>query len=48
VIIVGYGHDKESNLPVWICRNSYGDRWGMRGDFYVRRGLDDFAIESDV
>lgn len=46
VIIVGYKIEKET--PVWICRNSYGDHWGMRGDFYVRRGLDDFGIESEV
>jgi len=28
-------------------RNSYGDHWGQKGDFYVRRGMNDFSIESE-
>lgn len=48
ILIVGWKTDKETNTPVWIARNSYGDRWGMNGDFHVRRGMDDFGIESEV
>ena len=48
VLIVGWKTDKETKEKVWICRNSYGDHWGMRGDFYVRRGMDDFGLESEV
>ena len=37
-----------SDIDVWICRNSYGEGYGMNGDFYVRMGSDDFGIESEV
>jgi hypothetical protein len=33
-------------MPYWIVRNSYGDGWGMNGDFHVRRGFDDFGADS--
>lgn len=48
IFLVGWGFDKEKNLPYWIVRNSYGDSWGMRGDFHVRRGKDDFGVESEL
>lgn len=49
IFLVGWGIDKENNnTPYWIVRNSYGDTWGMRGDFHVRRGKDDFGIESEL
>jgi len=48
ISIYGWGVDKETNLPYWIARNSYGDEWGMSGDFYVRRGRNDFGIESEL
>jgi len=32
----------------WIVRNSYGDEWGMNGDFHVKMGNDDFGIESEI
>lgn len=48
IYIVGWGHDKEQNIPYWIIRNSYGDVWGMNGDFHVRRGQDDFGVESEI
>ena len=48
IFLVGWGFDKQKNLPYWIVRNSYGDTWGMRGDFHVRRGKDDFGIESEL
>ena len=48
IYIVGWGHDKEKNMPYWIIRNSYGDQWGMNGDFMVRRGQDDYGVESEI
>ena len=35
-------------MPYWIVRNSYGDKWGMHGDFLVRRGHNDWGIESEL
>ena len=46
--MVGWKVEEKSNTPVWIVRNSYGDHWGMKGDFYVRMGHDDFGIESEI
>jgi len=48
IFLVGWKTEPKSNMPVWIVRNSYGDSWGMKGDFYVRRGHDDFGIESEI
>ena len=46
IMIVGWGVD-DSDKKYWIARNSYGKKWGMDGDFYIRRGKDDFGIESE-
>lgn len=48
VVIVGWGLDKKTGTKYWIVRNSYGKRWGMSGDFLVRRGENDFGIESET
>lgn len=48
VVIVGWGVDDRTGTKYWIVRNSYGKRWGMDGDFYVRRGENDFGIESET
>ena len=48
VFLVGWKIEEASGLPVWIARNSYGDSWGMSGDFYVRMGFDDYGVESEV
>ena len=47
VFLIGWGFDEQEKMPYWILRNSYGDRWGMNGDFHVRMGYDDFGIESE-
>jgi cathepsin C len=48
VVIVGWGVDDKTGTKFWIVRNSYGKRWGMDGDFLVRRGENDFGIESET
>ena len=48
MFLIGWGKDKKSGMPYWIVRNSYGDKWGMHGDFLVRRGHNDWGIESEL
>lgn len=47
VVIYGWGVDKKGT-KYWRVRNSYGSKWGMNGDFWVRRGENDFGIESET
>ena len=48
VVIVGWGVDAQTATKYWRVRNSYGNKWGMQGDFLVRRGENDFGIESET
>lgn len=48
IMLMGWGHDPASGNDVWIARNSFGPNWGEKGDFYIRRGQNDFGIESEV
>lgn len=48
VVIFGWGVDPKTNTKFWRVRNSYGDKWGMSGNFLVRRGENDFGIESET
>ena len=47
VMLVGWGVDELSKEKYWIARNSYGNKWGLDGDFMVKRGNDDMGIESE-
>jgi len=47
VVIVGWGEDKKTDTKYWIVRNSYGEKWGMDGDFLVKRGNNDFGMEVE-
>ena len=48
MLLIGWGHDEEKDMSYWVIRNSYGDEWGMNGDFKVRMGNDDFGTESEL
>ena len=48
IVIFGWGVDEKNGTKFWRVRNSYGDKWGMSGNFLVRRGENDFGIESDT
>ena len=47
-MLMGWGVDKPTNMKYWIARNTFGPKWGDKGDFYIRRGENDFGIESEV
>lgn len=49
VAIIGWGVDMaQGGMKFWICRNSYGTHFGEQGGhFRVRRGMNDFGIETD-
>ena len=44
VNIVGYG--QKDGKDVWVVRNSWGQRWGANGYFYVEIGKNSFCLES--
>lgn len=48
VMLLGWGKDPTTGTNVWIARNSFGPNWGEKGDFYIRRGQNDFGIESEI
>lgn len=37
LVVVGYGHDANSNLDYWLCINSFGTRWGDNGFIKIVR-----------
>ena len=47
ISVVGWGLDKKTNTPYWICRNSWGTYWGDYGFFLLELGKDMLGIEED-
>jgi hypothetical protein len=48
VVVVGWGEDPTNGDRYWICKNSWGNRWGMGGYFNIRRGVDECAVEMQA
>jgi cathepsin C len=46
VAIVGWG--EENDVKYWIAKNSWGDFWGEKGYFKIKRGVDEAAIEAQA
>jgi C1A family cysteine protease len=45
ILIIGWG--VENGQKYWLCQNSYGGGWGDNGYFKIRRGMNDYGIESE-
>lgn len=46
VLLVGWGEEEKTGEKFWIIQNTWGPQWGEDGFFRMRRGVDDFGIES--
>lgn len=44
--LVGWG--EEGNKKYWIVKNSWGDKWGRDGYFYMARGTNTCKIEENI
>lgn len=46
-LLIGWGFDEKTKMKYWLVRNSYGLWWGDKGNFRLRRGMNDYGAESD-
>jgi len=46
--IIGWGVDSDTKVPYWTVANSWGDDWGEKGFFRIRRGTNECGIEAEV
>ena len=50
-VIVGWSETKDESgntIPYWICENSWGEKFGNEGYFYIERGKNMANIEFDA
>jgi len=48
VKIIGWGVEKSTKVPYWLVANSWGENWGEKGFFRIRRGTNECGIETQV
>lgn len=46
VVMLGWG--SEDGTPYWIIKNSWSAKWGDKGFFKIKKGVDECGIEDDV
>lgn len=44
--VICFGWGEENGEKFWHLQNSWGEEWGEKGKFRMRRGVDESAIES--
>ncbi|CAD8157027.1 unnamed protein product [Paramecium octaurelia] len=44
--VLCYGWGEENGVKFWLLQNSWGKQWGEQGNFRMKRGADESAIES--
>ena len=47
-LLVGYGYDESRQTDYWIVQNFWGQDWGEKGYFRIRRGIGTCNINSYV
>jgi len=45
VKMIGWGVDKSDDTKYWILYNSWGVGWGMKGEFWVKKGVNECHME---
>jgi len=48
VKIIGWGYDEHEEEPYWLCANSWGEDWGEKGFFRIKRGTNECGIEDQI
>jgi hypothetical protein len=50
VSLVGYGSKivDGQNIDYWIAENSWSDKWGQNGFFYIQRNIPELELEKNV
>jgi cathepsin C len=46
--LIGYGYHEDLKMKYWVVRNSYGNKWGEKGNLMLRRGMNDFGCEGEI
>jgi cathepsin C len=46
VLLVGWGEESDTGEKYWIIQNTWGPQWGENGFFRMKRGTDEYGIES--
>jgi len=47
IVLLGWG-TTENGTDYWIAQNSWGNDWGLKGFFWIKKGSDECGIENSV
>ena len=46
ILVIGWDDRMCDGEGAWICKNSWGEDWGMNGFFYIKYGVCDFGYNA--